>query len=410
MFAKRFDGVELKLLRLGKNEKIQVHQPIMTIQKKFGRIAAMLAVLPLAGCGIFSSSDPHEPNELTDFTPRVAVRTVWSTNVGEAVSKNLTPVVTDNAVYAAGENQVVRLDRQTGDVVWRAEADGNITAGVGTDGSYVAVGTDRGEVQVFDAEGKTVWKARLTADIAVPPLVGAGRVVVKTTDTRITGFDLITGERAWHDQSQAPALSLQVFSQMAWAPAGILIGQANGRLLALNPEKGNVIFDAVIGQARGITEVERLIDVVGRPWVDQEMMCAAAFQGNVVCMNSMNGRLIWNAKVDAVTGPVADARFVYEVDSQSRIHAFNRQNGREAWVNEELLYRDVSAPIRVGAALAVGDYEGVITFLNPANGEIIARTSLSDAVRAPAAQFGYGAVFQTVDGEVAYIVQEELQD
>lgn len=382
----------------------------MSIQKKLGRAAALLSLLPLAGCGIFSSSDPHEPNELTDFTPRVAVRTVWSTSVGEAASKNLTPAVTDNAVYAAGGNEVVRIDRQTGDVLWRAEADGAITAGVGTDGSYIAVGTDRGEVQVFDAEGKPVWKARLTADIAVPPLVGAGRVVVKTTDTRITGFDLITGARVWHYQNQAPALSLQVFSQMAWAPAGILIGQANGRLLALNPEKGTVVFDAVIGQAKGITEVERLIDVVGRPWVDQEMMCAAAFQGNVVCMNSMNGRLLWNAKVDAVTGPVADARFVYEVDAAGRIHAYNRGNGREAWVNDELLYRQVSAPIRVGATLAVGDFEGVLTFLNPANGEIVARTTLSDAVTTPAAQFGYGAVFQTVDGEVAYIVQEELPE
>lgn len=382
----------------------------MSIRKTLRRAAALLSVLPLAGCGIFSSSDPHEPNELTDFTPRVAVRTVWSTNVGEAVSKNLIPAVTDNAVYAAGDNEVVRIDRQTGDVVWRAEADGSITAGVGTDGNYIAVGTDRGEVQVFDAEGKPIWKARLTADIAVPPLVGAGRVVVKTTDTRITGFDLITGARVWHYQSQAPALSLQEFSQMAWAPAGILIGQANGRLLALNPEKGSVVFDAVIGQAKGITEVERMIDVVGRPWVDQEMMCASAFQGNVVCMNSMNGRLLWSAKVDAVTGPVADARFVYEVDAQGRIHAYNRNNGREAWVNDQLLYRQVSAPIRVGATLAVGDFEGVLTFLNPANGEIVASTTLSDAVRTPAAQFGYGAVFQTVDGEVAYIVQEELQE
>ena len=382
----------------------------MSIRKTLRRAAALLSVLPLAGCGIFSSSDPHEPNELTDFTPRVAVRTVWSTNVGEAVSKNLIPAVTDNAVYAAGDNEVVRIDRQTGDVVWRAEADGSITAGVGTDGNYIAVGTDRGEVQVFDAEGKPIWKARLTADIAVPPLVGAGRVVVKTTDTRITGFDLITGARVWHYQSQAPALSLQEFSQMAWAPAGILIGQANGRLLALNPEKGSVVFDAVIGQAKGITEVERMIDVVGRPWVDQEMMCASAFQGNVVCMNSMNGRLLWSAKVDAVTGPVADARFGYEVDAQGRIHAYNRNNGREAWVNDQLLYRQVSALIRVGATLAVGDFEGVLTFLNPANGEIVARTTLSDAVRTPAAQFGYGAVFQTVDGEVAYIVQEELQE
>lgn len=382
----------------------------MAFQKTLTLAASVLVALPLAGCGLFSSSDPHDPHDYPDFARTTEARIVWRTNVGDAIAHNLAPAVTDTAVYAAGESQVVRLDRQTGDVVWRAETDGNVTAGVGTDGSHAVVGTDKGKIQVFDAEGQMVWEARLSSDIEVPPLVGAGRVIVKTSDTRITGFDLITGERVWHYQGQAPALTLRSFSQMSWSPAGALVGQANGRLLALNPMDGKVIFDAVIGQAHGITEVERLIDVVGRPWVDQELMCAATFQGNVVCMATQNGRLAWNAKVDAVTGPVADGRFVYEVDDAGRIHAFNRQNGREAWVNEQFLYRNASAPIRVGSTLAFGDLEGNITLLDPATGNPIGRTSLSGAVTVPAAQYGYGAVFQTVEGDVAYIVQAEDEE
>ena len=38
------------------------------------------------------------------------------------------------------------------------------------------------------------------------------------------------------------------------------------------------------------------------------------------------------------------------------------------------------------------------------------RTSLSGAIKAPAAQLNYGAVFQTVEGDVAYIVQEALTE
>ena len=83
-------------------------------------------------------------------------------------------------------------------------------------------------------------------------------------------------------------------------------------------------------------------------------------------------------------------------------------NGREAWVNRDLEYRTVSAPIRIGATVAVADYEGYVTMMNPANGEVVGRTRLDGAVRAPAAQFGYGAVFQTVEGEVAYVLQESL--
>lgn len=382
----------------------------MLHNKVYTRLAAVLAALPLAGCGIFSASDPHEPNELPDYTARVDARVLWSTQVGEGASRSLIPVVTDNAVYAAGGDRLYRLERDTGNVVWSVQTGGAVTAGVGSDGNYVAVGTDQGEVELYDAEGTFIWRAALASDVEVPPLVGAGRVVVKSSDTRISGFDLITGQRVWRYQGQTPALTLKAFSQMTWSPAGVLVGQANGRLLALNPADGQVVFEAPIGQAKGITEVERLIDVVGRPWVDRELMCAATFQGNLLCMQTQNGRTVWTTKVDAVTGPVADGRSVYEVDAQSRIHAYNRANGREAWVNDDFLYRSVSAPIRVGATLAFGDYEGYVSMLNPADGEVVGRVRLSGAISAPAAQYGYGAVFQTTEGEVALVTEASLEN
>lgn len=374
-------------------------------------LTGMLAVaiaLPLAGCGLFAPQGAHAPAELKDFEPLVKAKVSWSRHVGEN-SGYLIPAVTDNAVYAAGEDKIYRLDRNTGDEIWSVEAGAEITAGIGTDGNYVAVVTELGELEVYDAEGSLAWKVRLSAETQIPPLVGQGLVVVSTADTRVTAFDLITGQRAWHYQGQTAALTVSTFKQMSWAPAGILIGQANGRLLALGRD-GRVVFDLVIAQPHGITEVERLIDVVGRPWVDQQLMCAAAYQGGVMCMGAMNGRPIWEAKVSAVTGPVADSQMVYTVDEEGFIHAYNRFNGREAWVNTDFKYREVSQPIPVGRTLAVADMDGVVSLLNPSNGLVVGRTELDGAVRAPAAPFGYGAVFQTAEGEVAYVLQESLED
>ena len=372
-----------------------------------GMLAAIMA-LPLAGCGFFAPQGPHAPAELQDFEPLVKAKVSWSRNVGDN-SGHLVPAVTDNAVYAAGENKVYRLDRNTGDEVWSVKTGADVTAGVGTDGNYLAVVTELGELEVYDAEGSLAWKVRLSAETQIAPLVGQGLVVVSTADTRVTAFDLITGQRAWHYQGQTAALTVNTFKQMCWSPAGILIGQANGRLLALGAD-GRVVFDAVIGQAHGITEVERLIDVVGRPWVDQQLMCASAYQGGVVCMGAMNGRPVWDTKVSAVTGPVSDAQLMYVVDEEGYIHAYNRFNGREAWVNTDFKYREVAQPIRVGGTLAVADLEGVVSLLNPSNGLVVGRTALDGAVRAPAAQHGYGAIFQTVEGQVAYVLQESLED
>lgn len=139
--------------------------------------AAALTVLTLAGC---STPDSHEPADLQDFREMVSPKVSWTASVGES-DGYLTPAVTDNAVYAAGGSSLYRLDRHTGDKVWEAEAGSRIVAGVGTDGMHQAVVTDRGEVEVYDAEGKFIWRATLSAETDVPPLVGQGLVVVKTS-------------------------------------------------------------------------------------------------------------------------------------------------------------------------------------------------------------------------------------
>ncbi len=366
--------------------------------------AAALTVLTLAGC---STPDSHEPADLQDFREMVSPKVSWTASVGES-DGYLTPAVTDNAVYAAGGSSLYRLDRHTGDKVWEAEAGSRIVAGVGTDGMHQAVVTDRGEVEVYDAEGKV--------HLACHALRRDGRSAARRPGPR-RGEDLRHAHhRLRHRHRRTPlALSGARLPRSRSRPSTRWPGPPRASspvrptaVFSPSASTASSVFDAVIGQAAGITEVERLIDVVGRPWVDNQLMCAAAFQGNLVCMSSTNGQLVWNAKVDSVTGPVADARMVYVVDDQSYVHAYNRANGREAWVNRDLEYRTVSAPIRIGATVAVADYKGYVTMMNPANGEVVGRTRLDGAVRAPAAQFGYGAVFQTVEGEVAYVLQESL--
>lgn len=375
--------------------------------KKCSKFAALLMALPLAGCGLFSSSDPHEPAELQDFNETVKTKTVWSTNVGDSDSAYLVPAVTDNAVYAAGGKSLYRLNRDTGAKVWEADLKDQVTAGVGSDGATVALVSAGGRLEVFSAEGKPLWEAKLTAGANIPPLVGNGLVVVSTADARTTAFDMGSGSQLWSYQSQAPALTLQVYREMVWSPAGILVGQSNGRLLALSP-RGEVVFDAVVSESHGITEVERLVDVVGRPWVDQQLMCAATFQGGVLCMNTQNGQPVWQQKVDAVTGPAGDLEKMYVVDAQGVIHAYNRGNGQQVWSRNELLYRSPNAPVKIGNTVAVGDYDGYVSFYNAADGSTVSRLRLSGAITTPATPLGFGAVFQTSEGEVAYVVQDSL--
>lgn len=73
----------------------------------------------------------------------------WRTNVGGY--PNRTPLVTNDALFAAGDNSgVSRVDRATGDVVWRS-ADPAADRPVGVNGSFVYVRDRQGRLAVYDA-------------------------------------------------------------------------------------------------------------------------------------------------------------------------------------------------------------------------------------------------------------------
>lgn len=369
--------------------------------QKWVLTACSAAVLALTGCG---SPDPHEPAELKDIRELVQVEKVWDTDAGESLNGLLTPAVTSGGIFAAGEDRLYRINPENGKTVWKVELGAQATAGVGSDGQYVAVATANGDLEVYDSDGKKLWSAKLPSETTVPPLVGSGFVIVRSSDTRISAFDALTGERKWRYQSQAPALTVRSAAQMRFSPAGVLVGQAGGRLLALDAQ-GQQIFDAVIAQPKGITEVERLCDVVGTPMVDANMMCAAAFQGNILCMSAQNGRTLWRRAVDAVSGPVTDGSRVFVVTAKGEINAYDYHTGNPVWVNSDLTWRSPSAPVVIAAGIiAVGDFDGEMHFIDTKSGEIIGRKSVDGAVMVPPVPMSEGgALVQTREGELTYL-------
>ena len=364
--------------------------------------AALLPAFFLTGCSIFSSDNAREPVKLPDIDQKASVTEAWSASVGDSEGSFLTPALAGNAVYAAGGKQVTRLDAATGSSVWSVSVKDPVTAGVGSDGYYVAVGTEKGEVVALSAEGKELWRRKMTSAVDMPPLVGHDMIIVHTSDTRITAFRAGTGEQVWRYQGQVPVLSLRVPRQMIFFADGILVGQPNGRIIGLSLS-GKPALDVAISQPSGITEVERLNDVIGAPLVTPSLLCAATYQGRLTCMNNQNGVTSWTVKVDAASGPTADSRLAFVTDSKGVIHAYSLANGAEAWTNDTMKFRANSAPVAVGGYLACGDYDGYVHLLDPATGKAVGRGRLSGAVVTIPVASGDGAIFQTDGGRVVLV-------
>lgn len=373
---------------------------------------SMLALV--AGCSTLNSLNPFAkknttpPAALVELKGSMAVRTAWKLDIGKAQDYQFVPAVAGNTVIVAGaDGAIARVEADSGRQLWRIKAETGLTAGVGTDGSLIAVGGSDGTILTYDMEGRPLWKAQASSEILTAPAVGQGMVVVRSIDNRIIGLDAKTGEKKWTVQRVSPPLTLRLAPGMVVNDKEVVIATPGGKLLALTMATGAPRWEVAVGEPRGATELERVTDIGGAPVLFSGEVCAATYQGRVGCFDLATGSPRWTKDFSSDVGVAVDQRFVFAVDDKGAVSAFNREGGASAWRNDKLAYRRLSTPISYGRAVAVGDYQGYVHFLSREDGAFLARaaTDGSPIVSRPIL-VGSNIIFQTQSGTVTAIAVE----
>lgn len=322
----------------------------------------------LAACSMFSSNKGPQPKELEPNEARFAVSQVWTASIGNLGAIQLTPLVRDLAVtVATAAGTVVSLHPTTGEELWRASLDDRLLAGVGGDGQTFAVVTAQNEVVAL-RDGQEQWRYQLPGRSFTAPLVAGGRVFVILADRAVFALDAENGARIWdRPGSDEEALSLQE-SLLLTAVGDTLVAGFSGRVVGINPDTGSLRWEAPIAVPRGINDIERLVDVVGRFSRVGNSICAQAFQAAIGCVDAGSGRTVWTQRLNGAVGVGGDEDAVYSVDATGRLQAWDRYDGRQLWLSDRLQYRQLSAPLQLGRAVAVGDSTGLLHLLERSDG------------------------------------------
>ena len=364
-------------------------------------VAALLAACStLENLNPFSSASKVKMAELQGFPATATLTVGWQGTSGAARDYVFTPAVVGASVYVAGaDGALARYD--DGREVWRVNAGQRLSGGVAANGTLVAVGTPKGEVLTFSADGKPLWKAVVTSEVLSAPAVVQGMVIVRSGDNRIFGLDILDGKRRWLYQRAAPPLTLRTFAGVTVADRTVLVGFPGGKLVAINASNGAALWEATVALPRGATELERVADVSGVPVVAGRNVCAAAYQGRVACFDRANGNSVWARDMSSSVGVDIDSRYLYVTDEKSAVHALDRSSGASVWRNDKLNLRGVTRPLALGNHVAVADSQGVVHLLRSEDGAFAARvnTDGSAILAAPVAADG-GLIVQTRSGTV----------
>jgi outer membrane protein assembly factor BamB len=369
----------------------------------------------MAGCSTLSSLNPfaskpkgNQPAPLVELRGSMAVRTAWKLDIGKSHNYIFSPALAgDSVLLAGGDGAIARVDAASGRQLWRIKAPTALSAGVGSDGTMLAVGGVKGAVMTFDMDGKPLWTAQASSEVLSAPVVGQGIVVVRSIDNRIVGFDARTGARKWTVQRPTPPLTLRNAPGMVIAGKDVIVAQPGGKLVSLILATGAPRWEIAVGESRGATELERVTDIGGTPVVIDNDVCAVSYQGRVGCFDLVTGTARWTKELSSDVGVAADQRFVFAADDKGAVTAFQRDGGASAWKNDKLGYRRLSTPVSYGRTVALGDYQGFIHFLSREDGAFLARAATDgSAVTANPLVAGANLIFQTQSGTVTAFAVE----
>lgn len=374
--------------------------------------AATLLIAILSGCSavssitsMFSGPTKPQPAALPAVSNAVAAKQAWSSRIG-AVNFPLDIRVYGSTVFvASSDGSVAAIDARTGGDIWRATVGSAIAAGVGSDGKVAAVVTQSNDVVALQ-DGRELWRQKLSAQAYTAPFVAGGRVFVLAADRSVNAFDGQTGRKLWTQRRPNEPLVLRQSGVMLAVGDTLVVGLA-GRLAGINPSNGSVRWEAPIASPRGINDVERLVDLVGRVSRDGDIVCARAFQASVGCVNTVRGNLLWTKAANGSQGIDGDDRFLFGTESDGVVLAWRRTDGERVWTTDALRYRQLTAPLVVGRSIAIGDYAGVVHLLSREDGSVFSRlTTDGTAIAAAPALAGNTLIAVTRNGGIFGFVPE----
>ncbi|VTU32509.1 Outer membrane protein assembly factor BamB precursor [Variovorax sp. PBL-H6] len=330
--------------------------------------AAALVVATLAAC---SGTAKPKPAELPPNPAVLGVRQAWSIRIPKVAFPLTTDVSGDRVTVASSDGTVTMIDARSGQESWRASVGVPLSAGVGSDGSLVAVITTDNELVALQG-GKVLWRQRLPAQSYTAPLVAGRRVFVQSADRTTTAWDGQSGRRLWSQQRTAENLVLKRPGVLI-AVGDTLVTGVGGRLVGINPSNGTSRWEAPIAAPRGTNDVERLVDLTGSVSRVGDSVCARAYYASVGCVDTSRGTLLWSKPASGADGISGDDRFIYGTEDNGNVVAWRRDNGERAWQIERFKYRTLTAPLAVGRSLIIGDAAGLVHVVSREDGALLNR-------------------------------------
>ena len=329
---------------------------------------------------------------------------VWSREIAKTSKRErlaAAPVVDGNRLFVVDTGGVVHaLAADTGAPIWTAETaedKGNKAAlfggGVSIEGERVFASNGLGDVVALNAaDGKLVWRKRPGGPLRGSPTLANGNAYVVTQDNQLFALNQETGDVSWTASASLETQGVFGVAAPASAQGTVVAGFSSGELNAYRYENGRSLWDVVLSRTSMSTSVSSLSDIDAEPVIDQGRVYAVGQGGRMVAMDIASGNPIWEQTIAGISTPWVAGEWLFVVTDDARLLCLSRGSGKIRWIaqlkgfhNEKKKNNPIDwvGPVLAGGKLILGNSEGQIAFVSPADGSVTSTINTKDPVSLP---------------------------
>ena len=350
----------------------------------------------VGGCSFFGN-EKIKPSSLLSFEETVVVEKVWDfdnknrLNAGDISPVTVPSVMGENVIIPSRNGVVTVLKLATGQIEERIELGLQSLSQIGVEMdedsfNFAFVSAD-GRLMFFNSNNKVLWSTQLNGIVRMAPKIGELGVIVRQEDNKVLAYDKVGGKLLWSISKRTMPLILHAQSDMRFVgdenkglatnQKDLAVNLAGGELILLNSKTGSVLWEKRLAFPKGQNEVERIVDLLGAPFLDDQEICTSVYQTKLVCVDKGTGDVEWENPEKILSPGFFKSPLVAAVGLKDEVKLFNREENVEVWRNEELRYRDLSKPIIWDDSVWIIDSFGVLHGLSILDGNTISRYDLN---------------------------------
>lgn len=315
------------------------------------------------------------PSTRLDASP--ILKLIWREYVGTSGQYFFQPILADDCIYTASQSGLLtKINPLQGQIIWQKKISTKLCSGIGSDGIYMAVVAENGQLIVMNMHGEKLWEFSTKNEFITAPLVKHGKIILYATNGEIYVFNSADGKLAWHHDIGSERISLRKPHYLQFFDENcIAVSPPDGSLLLLAIDTGNIVLHAPLFSKVGKIDPTIETKITGMVHT-KDMLCTVSFQGQLGCANEKNGKIIWQKPFSSYGDIIVVDGAVIAIDTSGTVFAFDKKTGACIWKNDQIKGYQTSGPFLFQNNIVFMDGHGYINFLSKKDGSVVSRTMI----------------------------------